>query len=87
MHVEWLVLHAAAWQHAIMYGSVQVRPCRAGQTSCDDLKSCRNIQLRMLVQAIVAVLNKLSKVALPKEIVIFIHDSTANYGKVCFAAC
>lgn len=41
----------------------------------------------MLLQAIVAVLNKLSKVALPKEIVKFIHDSTANYGKVCFAAC
>lgn len=27
-------------------------------------------------------LNKLSKVALPPEVVKFIHDSTANYGKV-----
>lgn len=35
-----------------------------------------------VVQSIIAVLNKLSKVALPPEIVRFIHDSTANYGKV-----
>lgn len=33
-------------------------------------------------QSIIAVLNKLSKVALPSEIIRFIHDSTSNYGKV-----
>ena len=34
------------------------------------------------LQSIIAVLNKLSKVALPSEIIRFIHDSTSNYGKV-----
>ncbi|RYR76279.1 hypothetical protein Ahy_A01g000886 [Arachis hypogaea] len=35
-----------------------------------------------LNQTIISVLNKLSKTKLPKEMISFIHDSTANYGKV-----
>ncbi|QHO02034.1 general transcription and DNA repair factor IIH helicase/translocase subunit XPB1-like isoform X2 [Arachis hypogaea] len=33
-------------------------------------------------ETIINVLTKLSKTKLPKEMIKFIHDSTANYGKV-----
>lgn len=40
------------------------------------------VSVGLTTESIVAVLSKLSKVALPPEIHRFIQDSTANYGKV-----
>ncbi|KAK7399188.1 hypothetical protein VNO78_10366 [Psophocarpus tetragonolobus] len=40
------------------------------------------VSVGLETETIVAVLNKLSKTKLPKEMIKFIHDSTANYGKV-----
>ncbi|KAK1303540.1 DNA repair helicase XPB1 [Acorus calamus] len=40
------------------------------------------VSVGLETETIVAVLNKLSKTKLPKEMVDFIHASTANYGKV-----
>lgn len=40
------------------------------------------VSVGLETETIIAVLNKLSKTKLPKEMVDFIHSSTANYGKV-----
>ncbi|KAF1872559.1 hypothetical protein Lal_00016861 [Lupinus albus] len=40
------------------------------------------VSVGLETETIVAVLNKLSKTKLPKDMIKFIHDSTANYGKV-----
>lgn len=40
------------------------------------------VSVGLETETIIAVLNKLSKTKLPKEMIRFIHDSTANYGKV-----
>lgn len=40
------------------------------------------VSVGLETETIIAVLNKLSKTKLPKEMIKFIHDSTANYGKV-----
>ncbi|KAK3004820.1 hypothetical protein RJ639_017933 [Escallonia herrerae] len=40
------------------------------------------VSVGLETETIVAVLNKLSKTKLPKEMIDFIHGSTANYGKV-----
>lgn len=40
------------------------------------------VSVGLETETIIAVLNKLSKTKLPKEMVDFIHASTANYGKV-----
>lgn len=40
------------------------------------------VSVGLETETIIAVLNKLSKTKLPKEMINFIHDSTANYGKV-----
>ena len=72
----------------------QYLQCRLAGTTCSIVASPLSLHQCMRevpnqqchpvcgMQAIIAVLNKLSKVALPKEITQFIHDSTANYGKV-----
>ncbi|XP_040368644.1 general transcription and DNA repair factor IIH helicase subunit XPB1-like isoform X3 [Rosa chinensis] len=40
------------------------------------------VSVGLETETIISVLNKLSKTKLPKEIIDFIHGSTANYGKV-----
>ncbi|CAI8619469.1 unnamed protein product [Vicia faba] len=40
------------------------------------------VSVGLETETIISVLNKLSKTKLPKEMIKFIHDSTANYGKV-----
>lgn len=40
------------------------------------------VSVGLETETIIAVLNKLSKTKLPKEMIDFIHASTANYGKV-----
>ncbi|KAL1334719.1 hypothetical protein HN51_063703 [Arachis hypogaea] len=40
------------------------------------------VSVGLETETIISVLNKLSKTKLPKEMISFIHDSTANYGKV-----
>ncbi|KAG4391575.1 hypothetical protein AAZX31_05G195600 [Glycine max] len=40
------------------------------------------VSVGLETETVISVLNKLSKTKLPKEMVKFIHDSTANYGKV-----
>ncbi|OMO65042.1 putative rad25/xp-B DNA repair helicase [Corchorus olitorius] len=40
------------------------------------------VSVGLETETIISVLNKLSKTKLPKEIIDFIHASTANYGKV-----
>lgn len=40
------------------------------------------VSVGLETETIIAVLNKLSKTKLPKEMIKFIHESTANYGKV-----
>ncbi|CDP12051.1 unnamed protein product [Coffea canephora] len=40
------------------------------------------VSVGLETETIVSVLSKLSKTKLPKEMIKFIHDSTANYGKV-----
>lgn len=40
------------------------------------------VSVGLETETIVSVLNKLSKTKLPKEMIDFIHASTANYGKV-----
>ena len=40
------------------------------------------VSVGLETETIIAVLSKLSKTKLPKEMIKFIHDSTANYGKV-----
>ncbi|CAL0312635.1 unnamed protein product [Lupinus luteus] len=40
------------------------------------------VSVGLETETIVAVLNKLSKTKLPKDMIKFIHNSTANYGKV-----
>lgn len=40
------------------------------------------VSVGLATETIIAVLSKLSKTKLPKEMVDFIHASTANYGKV-----
>ncbi|XP_076891697.1 general transcription and DNA repair factor IIH helicase/translocase subunit XPB1 isoform X3 [Bidens hawaiensis] len=40
------------------------------------------VSVGLETETIIAVLNKLSKTKLPKEMIDFIHESTANYGKV-----
>lgn len=40
------------------------------------------VSVGLETETVIAVLNKLSKIKLPKEMVDFIHASTANYGKV-----
>ncbi|CAN1300645.1 General transcription and DNA repair factor IIH helicase subunit XPB1, partial [Linum perenne] len=40
------------------------------------------VSVGLETETIISVLNKLSKTKLPKEMIDFIHDSTANYGKV-----
>jgi DNA excision repair protein ERCC-3 len=40
------------------------------------------VSVGLETETIIAVLNKLSKTKLPKEMIDFIHGSTANYGKV-----
>ncbi|KAF7810316.1 DNA repair helicase XPB1 [Senna tora] len=40
------------------------------------------VSVGLETETIIFVLNKLSKTKLPKEMIKFIHDSTANYGKV-----
>ncbi|XP_050377429.1 general transcription and DNA repair factor IIH helicase subunit XPB1-like [Argentina anserina] len=40
------------------------------------------VSIGLETETIISVLNKLSKTKLPKDICDFIHDSTANYGKV-----
>ncbi|MED6119764.1 General transcription and DNA repair factor IIH helicase subunit xpb1 [Stylosanthes scabra] len=40
------------------------------------------VSVGLETETIISVLNKLSKTKLPKEMINFIHDSTANYGKV-----
>ena len=40
------------------------------------------VSIGLETETIIAVLNKLSKTKLPKEMIDFIHASTANYGKV-----
>ncbi|KAG4398300.1 hypothetical protein AAZX31_08G016300 [Glycine max] len=40
------------------------------------------VSVGLETETVINVLNKLSKTKLPKEMIKFIHDSTANYGKV-----
>lgn len=40
------------------------------------------VSVGLETETIISVLNKLSKTKLPKEMIDFIHASTANYGKV-----
>ncbi|XP_061355308.1 general transcription and DNA repair factor IIH helicase subunit XPB1-like isoform X1 [Gastrolobium bilobum] len=40
------------------------------------------VSVGLETETVISVLNKLSKTKLPKEMIKFIHDSTANYGKV-----
>lgn len=40
------------------------------------------VSVGLETQTIISVLDKLSKTKLPKEMIDFIHGSTANYGKV-----
>lgn len=40
------------------------------------------VSVGLETETIIAVLSKLSKTKLPKEMIDFIHASTANYGKV-----
>ena len=40
------------------------------------------VSVGLETETIISVLNKLAKTKLPKEMVDFIHASTANYGKV-----
>ena len=40
------------------------------------------VSVGLETETIISVLNKLSKTKLPKEMIDFIHNSTANYGKV-----
>ena len=40
------------------------------------------VSVGLETETIISVLNKLSKTKLPKEMIDFIHGSTANYGKV-----
>lgn len=40
------------------------------------------VSVGLETETIISVLNKLSKTELPKEIIDFIHGSTANYGKL-----
>lgn len=40
------------------------------------------VSVGLETETIISVLNKLSKTKLPKEMIDFIHESTANYGKV-----
>lgn len=40
------------------------------------------VSVGLETETIISVLNKLSKTKLPKEMIDFIHSSTANYGKV-----
>lgn len=40
------------------------------------------VSVGLETETIISVLNKLSKTMLPKEMIDFIHNSTANYGKV-----
>lgn len=40
------------------------------------------VSVGLETETVISVLNKLSKTKLPKDMIKFIHDSTANYGKV-----
>lgn len=40
------------------------------------------VSVGLETETVISVLNKLSKTKLPKEMIDFIHGSTANYGKV-----
>lgn len=40
------------------------------------------VSVGLETETIISVLNKLSKTKLPKEMIDFVHGSTANYGKV-----
>lgn len=42
------------------------------------------VSVGLTTATIIEVLGKLSKAALPHEIIAFIQQSTSNYGKVCY---
>lgn len=63
-------------------GSVVFRPESMHEYNLTPHSLYAAVSVGLETETIISVLNKLSKTKLPKEMIDFIHESTANYGKV-----
>ncbi|KAL2648529.1 hypothetical protein AAZV13_05G178400 [Glycine max] len=66
----------------LMCGMVMHRPESMHEYNLTPHSLYAAVSVGLETETVISVLNKLSKTKLPKEMVKFIHDSTANYGKV-----